>query len=122
MSPSLKRQAGYAFGRQAERQAAEHMGGLGYEILHERFKTPYGEIDLIARQHNTIVFVEVKARASETQALESLGMRQIKRIVAAAEHYVSTLPACPYDLRFDVITVCETGLTHLEHAFEKEWE
>ncbi len=122
MPPSPKRQATYARGRHAELQAAAHLQAQGYEVLKERYKTPYGEIDLIVGRDTLLVFVEVKARVDEVRALESLQPRQIKRIIAAAEHFLIDISHINPDIRFDVITISAAGLTHLEHAFEKEWE
>jgi putative endonuclease len=118
MTPALKKQAAYGRGKHAEHQAAEYLRAEGYTILHERYKTAYGEIDLIAKRDNLIVFVEVKARESHNAALECLSNRQMQRILTAAEYFLSTLPHAEYDVRFDVITVSDAdGVNHLENAF-----
>jgi putative endonuclease len=57
----------------------------GYRILARRFKTPLGEIDIVARRRRALVFVEVKARETSGDAAESLTARGKQRIVAAAE-------------------------------------
>lgn len=88
-------------GRNAERVAAWYLRARGYRILAERYKTPSGEIDLIAtrlaspltktiasrRRH--LVFVEVKARASLQDGLEAISPRQQQRIRAAAETFLA---------------------------------
>jgi Holliday junction resolvase-like predicted endonuclease len=60
-----------------------------------------------------LVFAEVKARATHADALESLGQRQVKRLFAAAEHFLASLPT-PHtgDIRFDMITVAADGTIH----------
>lgn len=69
-----------------------------------RFKTPHGEIDLIASTSSTLVFVEVKARANSSDALYAVTPHQQRRLLQAAEIY---LPAHPTsnDMRFDVFLV-----------------
>jgi putative endonuclease len=118
---TLRRQASYALGKQAEHQAVTHLTALGYHVLEQRYKTPYGEIDLIACQENLLVFVEVKARPTHQEALESISPRQAKRIMAAANHFLTTYNTGDYDMRFDVITVSTGGtLQHIEHALEAD--
>jgi putative endonuclease len=72
-------------GRQAERIAALWLRLKGYSVLDRRVRTPYGEIDLIARQGRVIVFVEVKARPRLADALEAVPPSGWLRISRAAE-------------------------------------
>src|SRR5580693_309577 len=58
------RVAAFRAGLSAETRAAAYLMAKGYRILARRFRTPYGEIDLVARKRNLVAFVEVKARAS----------------------------------------------------------
>jgi putative endonuclease len=95
-----------AWGRAAEHLAAWSLRMRGYRILARRFKTPVGEIDLIARRGRLIAFVEVKARADLEEALASLGPRQRERTARAAELFLLRHPdhaGCT--LRFDLIAV-----------------
>ena len=57
----------------------------GYRILAKRFRTPYGEIDLVARRRNLLAFVEVKARARLDDAAYAVTPRQQRRIIDAAQ-------------------------------------
>ena len=59
-----ERVAAFRTGLSAEARAAAFLTVKGYRILAKRFRTPYGEIDLVARRRNVVVFVEVKARAT----------------------------------------------------------
>ena len=59
-----ERVAAFRTGLSAESRAAAFLMAKGYRILAKRFRTPYGEIDLVARKRNLIAFVEVKARAT----------------------------------------------------------
>ena len=65
----------YARGVRAEEAAAQYLGQRGYEILCKRYKTKFGEIDLIVQKDNIICFVEVKMRGDIAQALESVTSR-----------------------------------------------
>jgi putative endonuclease len=91
-------------GRRAELAAAWFLRLQGYRLLARRFKTPVGEIDLVMRRGRTIVFVEVKQRPSEAEALEAVTARGRKRIVRAAEYWLARHPAAAgFDLRYDVV-------------------
>ena len=78
-------------------------------ILARRHRTPHGEIDLIARDGEALVFVEVKGRPSRALAAGAIGARQRRRLGEAALHYAAETgqAACP--LRFDVVTVDAAG-------------
>jgi putative endonuclease len=82
----------------------------GFRIVARRYRSPAGEIDLIARRFGLLVFVEVKARANATEAAWSITPRQQQRISRAAEHYLATNPAyLKHDVRFDAILVTPGG-------------
>ncbi len=101
-----RRRAAERDGRRAETMAAWLLRLKGYRVLARRYKTPAGEIDLIVRRRNTIVFVEVKRRADEAAALESVTATTRTRIARAAALWVSRHPAAAQmDHRFDVILV-----------------
>ncbi len=90
--------------RRAEMFAAWFLRAKGYRILARRYKTPAGEIDLIARRGRTIIFVEVKQRPDDRAALEALTAKTRQRIARAAAIWVSHHPAAArLDQRFDVI-------------------
>ena len=92
----------------------------GYRILARRWKSPAGEIDIVARRRQLLVFVEVKARATLDGAAESILPRQRQRIAAAAEAWLATY-ADPkiVDMRFDAILVAPGKLPrHIPAAFE----
>ena len=57
----------------------------GYRILAKRFRTPHGEIDLVAKRRNLVAFVEVKARATLDEAAFAVTPRQQARIINAAQ-------------------------------------
>ena len=76
-------------GKWGEDIAAEHLTQLGYEIITRNVRTPYGEIDIVTRQGDITIFVEVKARTSTKMGLpeESITPRKREHMLAAADHY-----------------------------------
>src|SRR5207237_5791418 len=82
---SAARVAAFRTGLSAESRAAAFLMAKGYRILAKRFRTPYGEIDIVARRRSLIVFIEVKARASLDDAAYALTPRQRRRIIDAAQ-------------------------------------
>src|SRR5438046_6099311 len=90
--PSLARVAAFRTGLSAESRAAAFLMAKGYRILAKRFRTPYGEIDIVAKRRNLVAFVEVKARASLEEAAYAVTARQQVRIVAAAQAWLMAQP------------------------------
>jgi len=113
----------YDKGVEAEKSAANWLRLKGYKILETRYKTKFGEIDLIISKNNLIAFVEVKARADKGTALESITPKMQKRITQAAMYYISQNDVQDYDLRFDVVTVSPSflGMSTIEHL-DNAWE
>src|SRR3990170_3470106 len=98
---SPARIAAFRTGISAEARAAAWLMAKGYRILAKRFRTPYGEIDLVARRRNLIVFVEVKARPSLDDAAYAVTPRQQARIIAAAQGWLMAHPEhADFDMRF----------------------
>lgn len=114
------RQIAFRTGLTAESRAAAYLTGRGYAIVARRFKSPVGEIDIVARRGAELVFVEVKARARLDDAALSLTPRQQRRIVAAAEAWLADHPDDgARDIRFDVILVGRNGRArHIAAAFD----
>ncbi len=103
----------------AENIAAFWLMLHGWRILARRYKTPHGEIDIIARRKNLAAFIEVKARKSESDAAESITPRAQKRISDAAGHYLASHPSIAgLDLRFDAVLVLPRGrVRHIPDAW-----
>jgi putative endonuclease len=112
--------ATFGFGISAESRAAAWLIAHGYRILARRWKSPLGEIDIIAARRHTLIFVEVKARATLDGAAESVTERQKRRIAAAAEIWLASNPMPAIrDIRFDAILVAPSKLPrHIPRAFE----
>jgi putative endonuclease len=94
-------------GRWGEALAAETLERQGYSLLERNARTPYGELDLVMRQGQGIVFVEVKTRASRTFGLpeESITRRKQEHLLHAAQHYLQSHPELSGDWRVDVIAI-----------------
>jgi putative endonuclease len=114
------RQAAFRVGVTAESRAAAYLTGHGYAIVARRFKSPVGEVDIVARRGAELLFVEVKARRRLDDAALSVTPRQQRRIIAAAEAWLADHPDDgTRDIRFDVILVARNGRTqHIAAAFD----
>ncbi len=111
--------AAQAAGGGAEDRAARFLAERGLRIVERNYHCRLGEIDLVAAEGATLVFVEVRLRSDARHggALESISARKRSRIVAAARHYLMRLgrePAC----RFDVVALEEGPPAWLRGAFD----
>ena len=115
-----ERVAAFQTGLSAETRAAAFLMAKGYRILVKRFKTPYGEIDLVAKKRNLIAFIEVKARARLDDAAYAVTPRQQARIIDAAQGWLAAHPEhAEFDLRFDAVLIAPRSLPrHLLAAFD----
>jgi len=118
--PRPERSAAFRLGLSAESRAAMFLIAKGYRIVARRWKTPLGEIDIVARRRRTVVFVEVKARARADEAAEAVTERGKRRIIAAAELWLAHNPAdAQRDIRFDVMLVTPGRMPqHITNAFD----
>lgn len=78
-------------GKWGENIAVDYLAGHSCEIIARNARTPYGEIDIVARQGDVTLFVEVKTRTSNKMGLpeESITSRKREHMLAAAEHYAA---------------------------------
>jgi putative endonuclease len=112
--------AAFATGLSAESRASAMLLAKGYRILARRFRTPHGEIDIVARKRNLIAFVEVKARETLDDAAYAVTPQQQARISNAAQGWLMTHPEhADFDMRFDVVLIAPKHLPrHLLAAFD----
>ena len=117
---SPERVAAFQAGLSAESRAAAYLMAKGYRILAKRFRTPHGEIDLVARRRNLVAFVEVKARATLDDAAFAVTPRQQQRIIDAAQGWLVAHPEhAEFELRFDAMLIAPKRLPrHLLAAFD----
>ena len=120
MRASGRRTPAQAAGGAAEEAAARFLAGNGLTIVARNYRTRFGEIDLVARDGASLVFVEVRLRSSARfgGAAASVDWRKRRRLESAARHFLARLgrePAC----RFDVVTCEGAGVFEwLRGAFE----
>jgi putative endonuclease len=88
-APRLERQVAFRTGISAESRAAAFLIAKGFRIVARRWRSPVGEIDIVARRRSLLIFVEVKARERLDDAAWSVTDRQRLRIVAAAEAWLA---------------------------------
>jgi len=119
-APRPDKIAAFRTGISAESRAAAFLLAKGYRIVARRWKSPLGEIDIVARRRRVLVFVEVKARATLDDAAESVSPRQRRRIAAAAEIWLAQNPDDSIqDIRFDAMLIAPGKLPrHIPAAFE----
>jgi putative endonuclease len=102
-------------GNNAEYLAVERLGQLGYEILQRNYRCKIGEIDVIAKHGDELVFIEVRSRHS-AEALDpiySINRNKQKKIVRTAQFYLSRFRVLPF-CRFDVVLVTLGDVPEIE--------
>ncbi len=112
-------------GRRGEQQAERFLKKAGYKILGRRVRSgKHDEIDLIARQDDTLVFVEVKTRKNENRGRPAAAVNRDKRrkLSRAAVTFLQNRELRPPYIRFDIIEVIEAPpeIRHIENAFQLE--
>ena len=117
-----ERRRAESLGLSAETRAAWLLRLKLHAVLAHRFRCAVGEIDLVARRGRTLVFVEVKARATLAAAIEAVTPRTRARILAAADVFVARHPAlADLDRRFDIVAVLPGRWPrHLRDAFRAD--
>lgn len=112
-----------SLGRKGEDTAAKWLENNGYTILIRNYRCKVGEIDIIAKKGNTLVFVEVKTRSSTKYGLpqESVSWRKQNKIRQVALYYLKEYRPREMQYRFDVIAILELGgkqrIKIIENAF-----
>lgn len=107
-------------GKTGEDRAERFLKDRGYRILHRNYRCPLGEIDIVARDGNTLVFVEVKTRSTSRfgTPVESVDERKRNRLRRLALYYIKNNFRTEPPVRFDIIGVSTDGkIEHLKGAF-----
>ncbi len=107
-----------SLGATGETLAAKHLADHGYTVLHRNYRSKLGEIDIIARQGNTLVFVEVKTRRTNTfgSPAAAVTVRKQQQISRVAQEYLAKEKLFDIDARFDVVSIFspDRGNVHVE--------
>lgn len=106
-------------GQQGEQAACDYLQRLGYRILQRNFRKPCGEVDIIAKDKNTLVFIEVKKRASMAFGgpAAAVTLSKQRKIVLTAQYYLKENASKFDSIRFDVVCLLPGKLEHIPNAF-----
>jgi len=94
-------------GKAGEDMAAAYLQKAGYDIVERNYRCPFGEIDIIAKEGNTVVFVEVKSRKSESfgDPQMAVGLLKQRKLSLVSLCYLKDRRIFPCNARFDVVAV-----------------
>lgn len=118
-----------SLGSAGEQLAADYLRSQGLVVLYRGYRCPRGEIDLVCRDGNELVFVEVKSRSSLTAGYpaEAITRAKMRRIITAARYFIAEHGLERVPIRFDVIAIqinnadlSKAQITHHPYAFGVE--
>ncbi len=111
-------------GRIGEAQAEQFLKKAGLKIVARNIRVGYDEIDLIAKQGDTLIFVEVKTRKNEHfgRAVSAVTLAKRRKLSRAAMHFLKKRKLRPPYIRFDVVEVVgeKPEIRHIQNAFQLE--
>ena len=113
------KQLNHVFGVKGETEAKEYLIKKGYSILETNYTTKIGEIDIIAKKDDFVVFVEVKNRSSNRFGMprEAVTPYKQNKIRKVALMYITKNHLTNSRLRFDCVEILDEKITHIENAF-----
>lgn len=117
MSERTDGKAGKRLGASGEKLAVKHLKKQGWKILETNLRTPFGEIDIIAKRGDVLSFCEVKTRSNDYYGSpsEAVDLKKQSRYIRAAQSYTRGMDDCT--VRFDIIEVYRGKVNHIENAF-----
>jgi putative endonuclease len=121
---SATNNAKQVLGKEGERLAEQYLKKKGYKLVERNYRCAAGELDLIVLDRRVVVFVEVKTRTGHGfgSPLEAVAYHKQRKMIQAAQFFLSEKRLHQRDARFDVVGVSWTGrepvLEHIENAFE----
>lgn len=106
-------------GKQGESIAKEYLENNGYKVLKTNYTTKLGEIDIIAKDEDRLVFIEVKLRQTARYGYprEAVNYKKQKTIQNVALYYTKIKGLKNQLLRFDVIEIIDNKINHIKNAF-----
>lgn len=106
-------------GIQNENLAVNYLKNKGYKIIKQNFYTKYGEIDIIAKDKDILVFIEVRSKSYNKFGTPEETINQIKKrkIINTAKVFLRNYNFNFEEIRFDVIAILEENINHIENAF-----
>lgn len=112
-----------AVGQLSEKKAHEFLQAKGLTLLQSNFRCKSGEIDLIMRDKNTVVFVEVRTKNNKSfgSPIETVDRRKQKKIIKTAIHYLRLKNWFDkVNCRFDIVAITQNNLEWIPNAFTDE--
>ncbi|MFH2044827.1 MAG: YraN family protein [Pseudomonadota bacterium] len=112
------------FGKEGESLAVLHLKKKGYKILEQNYRTKFGEIDIIAKEKNTLVFVEVKSRKTGDFGSPKYAVtpKKMKKISMVALYFLKITNQSGVKARFDVVAISpgvkEPEIEIIKNAFD----
>ncbi len=105
-------------GKDGEEKACNYLKSKKYKILEKNYRCLYGEIDIIAKYNNTLVIIEVKYRKSAKfgKGYEAVNYTKQQKIIKTLQYYINEKNV-KMPVRFDVISIDNNEITHIENAF-----
>jgi len=102
--------------------AQKYLEKKGYKIIDKNFSTRFGEVDLIAIDGNYIVFIEVRMRSrSAYEPEESISIHKVKKIIKTAQIFLYKKKINSLNVRFDVISIMDNKIKHIQNAFDMDF-
>lgn len=105
-------------GADGEKAACRYLKANGWKVVKTNYKNPFGEVDIVAEKGETLAFIEVKTRTTESFGApnEAVNHSRRQRYIMAAKHYfIGRQFDCT--VRFDIIEILNGEINHIENAF-----
>lgn len=105
-------------GKVNEDRAADYLIKKGYKVVAQNYRNRYGEVDIIAEDNNTTIFVEVKYRTGSIYGTgeESIDAKKCRKIAKVAQHYICAVNT-GNSIRFDAVIFNDNEVSHIENFF-----
>lgn len=102
-----------------EESAIEYLKKSGYRIIEKNYTTAHGELDIIALDGDTIVFIEVKSRNNEKygKPIEAITRKKQDNIIKSAKEFIHKKRLYERNIRFDAICILRDNMEHIENVF-----
>ena len=106
-------------GASAEFDAAQLLVDAGYRIVERNYRCKAGELDIVARDGEVLVFVEVRSRSDDAHgsAFDAVGHSKQRRVIRVARHYLAAVAPVFEECRFDVVAITAGEAILLKDAF-----
>ncbi|NLL56866.1 MAG: YraN family protein [Clostridiales bacterium] len=113
----------YGVGVSGEQMALEYLEAKNYQIISTNVFYPVGELDIVAKDGQTLVFVEVRTRQDNLfgHPLETLTKVKQQKIIKASRRYIMEYKIKASSFRYDVIAILNNNIEHITNAFYAKW-